>query len=426
MESEAQKVGPVSSADRILYIDMLRGMALFGILAANMRGFDAPSLVYGNIRPLFHGTADLIAQGFIDIFIQAKFVTLFSFLFGLGFAVQLSRAEARGAKFLSFYPRRLAALALFGLIHGVLIWWGDILLSYALAGALLLLFRTGSNKKVLWWAGTILVLPVLVTTGFYIASLMGHLPEGMRGKPPDMVKIQSVIDIYAHGSVPRKLHENLVVWKEGLPTLSFAFYALALFLLGLWVWRSGIVEKLDEYRPLLKRVCAVCLPLGLAGMLYCFEIETHHVPGTKLTFSLFLARVLYLPAAHVMSAGYASGLAVLIQNEAWKRRLSPFAAVGRMALTNYLTESVVCTLFYYSTGLYGKVGPAAGLIPTVVLYGAQTVFSNWWLAHYRFGPMEWLWRGMTYGKLPSMRKDEAEAMGIESLRAQGAVASDGV
>jgi uncharacterized protein len=414
MRSEAQKVGPVSSADRILYIDMLRGMALFGILAANMRGLDAPSLVYGNIRPLFHGTADLIAQGFIDIFIQAKFVTLFSFLFGLGFAVQLSRAEARGARFLSFYPRRLAALALFGLIHGLLIWWGDILLSYALGGALLLFFRKSSDKKVLWWAGSIFALPVLVMTGFYIAALMGHIPQAMMYKPPDMVKIHSVIDIYAHGTILQRLHENLVVWKEELPALGFSVYALGLFLLGLWVWRSGIVERLDEYRPLLKRVCAVCLPLGLAGMVYIFEVETHHIPAAKMTFPLFLARILYFPMAHVMSAGYASGLAVLIQNDAWKLRLTPFATVGRMALTNYLTQSVVCTLSLYSTGLYGKVGPAMGLIPTVVLYGAQTVFSNWWLARYRFGPMEWLWRGMTYGKFPAMHREEAEPVAIES------------
>jgi uncharacterized protein len=423
MDSEAQKVGPVSSADRILFIDMLRGMALFGILAANMRGFDAPSLVYGNIRPLFHGTADLIAQGFIDIFIQGKFVTLFSFLFGLGFAVQLSRAEARGARFLSFYPRRLAALALFGLIHGLLIWWGDILLSYALGGALLLLFRKKAKKVALWWAGIIFSVPILTMTGFYIAALFGHIPEGMRSKPPDMVKIHSVIDIYAHGTAVQKLHENLVVWKEELPAVGFGGYALGLFLLGLWVWRSGMVERLDEYKPLLKKVCAVCLPVGLAGMVFVYEAEAHHVPGSKPTLVLFLARVLYFPMAHVMSAGYASGLAVLIQNGAWKRRFTPFAAVGRMALTNYLTESVVCTLFYSSTGLYGRVGPAWGLVPTVVLFGAQTVFSNWWLASHRFGPMEWLWRGMTYGKFPSLRKEEVEAMEIP--RAQEAAASEG-
>ena len=136
---------------------------------------------------------------------------------------------------------------------------------------------------------------------------------------------------------------------------------------------------------------------------------SHHVRGSKVTFWVYLAGLLNFPSAHVLSAGYASGLAVLFQSENWRRRLAPFAAVGRMALTNYLTESVICTLFYYNytTGLFGKVGPAMGLIPTVVLYGAQVVFSNWWLQRYRFGPMEWVWRSMTYGKLPSMRKDSA-------------------
>src|SRR5579862_7662965 len=171
MSPSESKAGPITASERILYIDILRGMALFGILAANMRGFNAPESVYGNIKVLFHGRADLIAQAFIDIFIQGKFVTLFSFLFGLGFAVQLTRAEARGTKFMSFYPRRLAALALFGLIHGILIWWGDILLTYALAGSLLLLFQKRAQKTLLWWAGSIFSLPILVVSGLFIAAL---------------------------------------------------------------------------------------------------------------------------------------------------------------------------------------------------------------------------------------------------------------
>lgn len=416
MSSEAQRVGPITSAERILYIDILRGMALFGILAANMRGFSAPADVYGNIKVLFHGTADLVAQGFIDIFIQGKFVTLFSFLFGLGFAVQLTRAEARGARFMSFYPRRLMALALFGLIHGILIWWGDILLMYALAGALLLLFRNRQQKTLLWWAGSIFSLPVLVMSGFYIAYLLGFHPPGMNnsGKPFDVSTIQPIINIYAHGSVPQILRENWVIWKKELPTLAFTVYIFFLFLLGLWVWRSGIIERLDEYKPLLKRVCAWCLPLGVAlnAFVVVAPVLVPRPPG-KPSFVGYLTNILSLPAAHLLSAGYAAGLAVLIQDRSWLRRLTPFAAVGRMALTDYLTQSVVCTLFYYNytTGLYGRVGPAVGLIPTVLLYSMQVVFSNWWLSQYRFGPMEWLWRGMTYGKLPSMRKVEEVAGG---------------
>jgi uncharacterized protein len=404
-------VGPITSAERILYIDILRGMALFGILAANMRGFNAPADLYGNIKVLFHGTADLIAQGFIDIFIQGKFVTLFSFLFGLGFAVQLTRAEARGSRFMSFYPRRLMALALFGLIHGILIWWGDILLTYALGGAMLLLFRNRQQKTLLWWAGSIFSLPILAVTGFYIAYLLGFHPSGMSGggKPPDMAKIQATIDIYSRGSVLQIFRQNWVVWKNDLPSQGFAIYVLCLFLSGLWVWRSGIVERLDEYKPALKRLCAWCLPLGifLNAFVVLSPVLFPRIPG-KPTFVGYLTNILNFPAAHLLSLGYASGLAVLIQNPAWRRRLTPFAAVGRMALTDYLTQSVLCTLFFYSytTGLYGKVGPALGLIPTVILYSAQVVFSNWWLTRYRFGPMEWVWRGMTYGKLPAIRKEE--------------------
>jgi uncharacterized protein len=425
MSSETESAGPITSSERILYIDILRGMALFGILAANMRGFNAPLDLYGNIRPLFHGRADLIAQGFIDIFIQGKFVTLFSFLFGLGFAVQMSRAAARGAQFMSFYPRRLAALALFGLIHGILIWWGDILLTYALAGAMLLFFRNRGQKTVLWWAGSIFTLPILVITGVYIGGVFGHGPASHPGTPFDLSKVQPIIAIYSHGSVAQILRENWVVWKHALPSELFAIYALFLFLLGLWVYRSGIVERLGEYKPVLKRVCAVCLPLGIA--LNVLVVVANGMPkfAGHPTVWAYISNVLDLPAAHVLSAGYASGLAVLIQSATWRRLLTPFAAVGRMALTDYLTQSVLCTLFYYSytTGLYGRVGPAMGLIPTVVLYGSQVVFSNWWLSKYRFGPMEWLWRGMTYGKFPAMRREEMPVAGALPL-ASGAASSE--
>lgn len=404
MEQNAPVAGPITSAERILYIDILRGMALFGILAANMRGFNAPASVYGNIKLLFHDRADLIAQAFNDIFIQGKFITLFSFLFGLGFAVQLSRAEARGAKFMSFYPRRLVALLLFGLIHGLLIWWGDILVAYALAGAMLLLFRNRQQKTLLWWAGGIFTLPILVISGFNVAYLLGFYHPTI--SKPNMAKIQSVIAIYSHGSVLQILKENLVVWKQELPSDLFAFYALFLFMLGMWVWRSGMIHRLDEYKPVLTRVCAWCIPVG--AVLNAFVTFVYaQPPAAKPTVIGYLANILQYPSAHILSAGYAAGLAVLIQNPVWRKRLTPFAAVGRMALTDYLTQSVLCTLFFYSytTGLYGRVGPAVDLIPTVVLYGSQVVFSNWWLARYRFGPMEWLWRGMTYGKLPPLRKE---------------------
>jgi uncharacterized protein len=407
VQLELQRVGPVSLSERIVFIDVLRGMALFGILAANMRAFFAPLDVYGNIGALFHSRADVVAQFFIDALIQGKFISIFSFLFGMGFAMQISRAEARGVRFLGFYPRRLLALALFGLIHGLLIWAGDILLTYALSGAILLLFRKRQQKTLLWWAGSLIALPIVLSSTFLALYFSRFRRPWMEPKPTDMKKIYGIINIYAHGTVRQIMAQNWVEWKQQLPFELFAIYAAALFLLGMWVWRAGIVQRLDEYRGLLKRVCAWCLPVGLIINIYVAVMKIVIPPDTVSVWG-WSAGVLWLPGSHILSAGYVSGLALIFMHEDWRRSLFPFAAVGRMALTDYLMQSVLCTLFFYhyTTGFYGRIGPAIGLVPTVILYGAQVVFSNWWLQRYRFGPMEWLWRGMTYGKFPSMQKEE--------------------
>jgi uncharacterized protein len=404
---ESQPVGPVSLAERILFIDVLRGMALFGILAANMRAFFAPLDCYDNIAVLFHGRADVLAQAFIDVFIQGKFISIFSFLFGMGFAIQMSRSEARGARFMGFYPRRLLALALFGLVHGIFIWAGDILLTYALSGAILLLFRNRQQKTLLWWAAGLFSLPIVLSTVFLSIYYSRFRPAWMVPKPPDMKKLYAIINIYAHGTVRQIMAQNWVEWKQQLPWELFAIYAAALFLLGMWVWRAGIVQRLDEYKPVLKRVCAWCIPVGLALQIYAATVRMIFSP-TAVNVWAWSAGVVWLPSSHILAAGYVSGLALIFMNENRRRYLLPFAAVGRMALTDYLMQSVLCTLFFYhyTTDLFGRVGPALGLVATVILYGAQVWFSNWWLKQHRFGPMEWLWRGMTYGKFPSMRREE--------------------
>ncbi|HKM68275.1 MAG TPA: DUF418 domain-containing protein [Candidatus Acidoferrum sp.] len=423
MQPESQGVGPVSLSERIVFIDVLRGMALFGILAANMRAFFAPLDCYDHIRVLFHGRADVLAQIFIDGFIQGKFISIFSFLFGMGFAIQMSRAEARGVRFMGFYPRRLLALALFGLIHGMLIWAGDILLTYAFSGAILLLFRKRQQKTLLWWAGSLFALPIVASSVFLGLFFSRFHRPWMDPKPPDMQKLYTVINIYAHGTVRQILAQNWVEWKRELPTTLFAIYATALFLLGMWVWRAGIVQRLEEYRPVLRRMCAWCIPVGLIVSLYVAIVMTVIRPGTVSLWG-WSAGILWLPGAHVLAAGYVTGLSLLFLDEDKRRWLLPFAAVGRMALTNYLLQSVLCTLFFYhyTTGLYGRIGPAVGLLPTVILYGAQVVVSNWWLQRYRFGPMEWLWRGMTYGKFPSMSKDEPMSAIEASLPASSPIA----
>src|ERR1700676_1682358 len=316
MPPESQSVGPIQLSERILFIDVLRGVALLGILAANMRAFFAPLDCYQFIGVLYHSRADVLAQGFIDAFIQGKFITIFSFLFGLGFAVQLSRAEAKGVRFMGFYPRRLLALALFGLIHGLLIWAGDVLLTYAFSGAILLLFRNRQQKTLLWWAGSLFALPFVISTVFLGLYFSRFRPHWMEPKPPEKQKLYAVIPIYAHGTVRQILAQNWVEWKEQLPLTLFAIYATGLFLLGMWVWRAGIVQRLDEYRPVLKRVCGWCMPVGLVVSIFWAIVKAVVPPGTVSVWA-WLGGVLWLPGSHILAAGYASGLSLIFLHKEW-------------------------------------------------------------------------------------------------------------
>ncbi len=247
----------------------------------------------------------------------------------------------------------------------------------------------------------------------------------MDPKAPDMKKIYEVVNIYAHGSVRQILVQNWVEWKHTVPTQLFAIYAVGLFALGMWVWRAGIVQNLEQYKPILRKVCAWCIPIGILLNLYVALVNIY-VPQGHVSLWAWAAGVLFLPAAHTLSAGYISGLALFFFDENKRRFLLPFAAVGRMALTDYLMQSVFFTLFFYhyTTGLFGRVGPALGMAITVVFYAAQVGFSNWWLKGHRFGPMEWLWRGMTYGRFPSMSKDEQAPAATPAL-ALAAAATEG-
>ena len=154
---------------------------------------------------------------------------------------------------------------------------------------------------------------------------------------------------------------------------------------------------------MLKRVCAWCIPAGLLLGIYT-GIDKAVTPGGIFSGWRWLAETIMLPGSQILAAGYIAGLALIFLNEDWRRHLLPFAAVGRTALTNYLMQSLVCALIFdgYALGLAGKIGPTVTVALAVVIFCAQMAFSSWWLARFRFGPMEWLWRLLTYGRRPVM------------------------
>lgn len=409
MDQLSRAIGPVPSAERITVIDCLRGAALFGILTANMRGFAAPAEVYFRPELMWTGLADRIVQSAVDWLVTGKFITIFSALFGIGFAILMERAAARGRS-AGFYARRMAVLLLIGILHAFGLWWGDILISYAVCGFLLMLFRKRSQRTVFWWAQGLYWFMLLLFAGFYIAVLAGATPPAFPEPTPE--RIRTSLQTYAAGSLADIFRLRVQEWLMLNSFVVFLTRILGIFLFGLYLWRQGYLQDPVAHLNWWKQAQRIGLPIGLVGnAVAVIAVNWLHVNPMQPSLPMlgvFLALSLAVPA---LSLFYAATVILLYQDPVWHVRLQPFSYVGRMALTNYLLQSVICTTIFYSygLGLYGTVGPLLALPLTLAVYGLQIPFSQWWLARHQYGPMEWVWRRMTYGAFPP----RAVAVGVD-------------
>lgn len=389
------RLAPVAPGERVEILDVFRGFALLGVLIANMRGFSGPMMAYFDHTLMWQEPMNRAAQFLVDTLVSGKFITAFSFLFGVGFAIQLDRAASRP---MGFLWRRFGFLLGLGAVHMFLLWWGDILLTYAVFGFALLLFRNMAPRRMLWWALGLYVFPL---AGFGMAALAPVLVDGAgQAKPPSPEELARLLKVYATGTYLQILPERGKEAAAGLAFIpAFGPRLLGIFALGLWVWRRGILQNLGEHQSLLRRCqmwgLAVGLPLSVAGEVFMLLAKPNLMAPSPAGFAYFVLNSISVPA---LSLFYLSTLARLSQSEAWHARLHRFAPVGRMALTNYLTQTVVCTLIFYGYGLgfFGKVGPVAGLGLALGIYAAQMAISDWWLVRFRQGPAEALWRWVTY------------------------------
>lgn len=404
-------VSPVTTTERIQVVDILRGFALFGILLVNMAFFKSSWMPANLGGSTDQSTLDRLATLLIDLLAEAKFFTLFSFLFGFGFAIQMLRAQRKGIAFVPRFLRRLLVLLAIGLIHLLLIWYGDILVSYALIGFLLILFRNRSPRALLIWVAVLLLPQVLLAAaGIGLIEAVRLVPDVAVTLAPAETDTLSQfsatraqdLQVYGSGSYPAiiayraaSLPITLVGSLISVPTI------LAMFLLGLYAGKRGILHDVAAHQVFLRRVRLWGLLLGLivSGGLVLLQ------PQLSLFSSIYTQFINIALAGPLLSMGYAATIVLLAQQERWRRRLAPLAATGRMALTNYLLQSLIfTTIFYgYGLGLFGQVGAATGLLLTVIIYGLQIPLSVWWLRRFQFGPMEWLWRSLTYLKPQPMR-----------------------
>ncbi len=409
LASEAAPIGPVSARERIESLDILRGWAVFGIILADVD-------ILFKITP---GT-DHVLNELHKLFVVDKFWPLFSFLFGLGFAMQITRAESRGHEFLPLYRRRLLALLLFGLANALLllhVWRGEILHRYALCGFLLLLFRKCSPRTLLLAAALCLLIPRV-----YDAGLDGYRrlrlsnphtveqavrEEGQRqaeSKAWDsqFERVRRQGDYFAGMKLRAEwLTVNYSSLRFYLHQLEFPF---ALFLVGLYAGRRQIFDNLPVNLTLVRRVMWWGLGFGVAGQVVWVVSEKLPNPAWPY-FTRQAGSVLEPFADTALSFFYATAVVLLAQHTGWRKLLAPLAAPGRMALTNYLLQSVALAILCprYALGLFEQVRPAQAWGIAVGIFGLQLLISLWWLGRFRFGPVEWLWRALTYAKLQPIR-----------------------
>lgn len=378
---------PVRPKDRIQAIDVLRGLALFGVLMVNLVTEFRVSVFQQFLPPAVAvPSIDRITDTFVSTFLELKAISLFSLLFGMGLAIQfehLGNSESR----LRLLVRRLIVLLVFGLIHMCLIWNGDILTEYALIGLVALPFLYLPNRT---------LIAVALTLFAFFASLASLLPPSFW--PTQAWMQQQVVDanhIYANGSYLDTLNFRLREIRIILPLLVYISpRTLALFLTGIVVWRSGIFRSPATHKHTLS--CVAILGLFMGG---CLTILDRAGPDfVSGGFLQFLSPLLPLgPVA--LAFGYASVLLLLIAFTRARHALGIFAPLGRMAFTNYILQSLTFSWIFYGYGLgyFGRLGTAQTFMLGMTVYAAQLIASAWWLRWYRFGPIEWLWRTMMYG-----------------------------
>ena len=406
----SSSTGPVTGSERIAELDVLRGIALFGVLTMNFVYFagDGALATETQLNALPTANIDWWAYNAVRLFIGDKANTVFATLFGLGFYLQMKRGEGRPG-FEQLYVRRLSWLFLFGLFNAFFLWIGDILNLYAVAGFGLLAMRRWRTRTLVVFGSVAALYSHDLQESLLGLANINLIPDSLYSDPA-VLERQSVAVNGNYGAIVALFARwTWVEWIAGGMMAAWLVYALGRFALGAAIGRSGILDDIPRFIPLLRRIAWIAIPTGLlAALLIRLLVRGIIVLPLEIETTREIANALRSPAALLLAAGYCAGIVVALQADWGKRLFGVFAPVGRMALTNYLAQGLIYAFVLFGVGpglgLAGRIGSAAVLAICFAFFAFQTLFSHWWLARYRFGPMEWLWRTLTYGERPPMRR----------------------
>jgi uncharacterized protein len=390
------------TSERIQALDVLRGVAVAGILLANVLVFFGVFVLPPDqAAALPTAGRDAVALFLEKVFVDGKFYSLFSLLFGIGFGLQLARG---GEGALPRFKRRLRILLAIGAIHAFLIWAGDILMLYALLGFTLPWFARKSDRELLRRTVILLAVPTvlyMVALGVW-ALVSSGAPANDTGMP---AKILAIFEAMGRGGVKDAFRGNLVFvairWADLFATVRFP-KVLGMFVLGLWAVRAGLAQAPAAHRATLVRWSLIGWSIGLPANVIA-TLALHRWPYLPPSVGGLLGVVTQAVGVPMLAIGYAASVGLLVVDG--RRLLRVFAPVGRMALTNYLLQSIICVVLSYGfgLGLWWRIGGATALLIAGAIFLLQIPLSAWWLSRFRFGPVEWVWRRLTYNQPLALR-----------------------
>jgi uncharacterized protein len=396
-----KKPGPTDPKTRLQSVDAIRGFALFGVLLVNMYNFGADA-------PEWTGLADRVFSTWMHFVFETKSWRLFSLLFGFGFALQLASTISHQGGSLWFYFRRLIILFVFGMAHA-LFYDGDILMEYALLGLILVMFRNVRSR-------TLLIMAVVLLAAFPTGNLLQSESsldadeqwedaQSLTELRVDHPYLGSPIDVFRENAfaIPPQVWTNLHD-----PESSLAIFSM--LLLGLIVGRSRILNDVKSHLPVIRRMFVWGIAIGVTSAIaewllsqnFAYAVFTETTASREIRF---LGDILFTYGSTALALSYAAAIVLLAQKPGWQSALRPLQNLGRMALTVYLTGTLMFTTLFYGWG-FGQLfllGPTATTLYAVLFFTIQIIFCSWWLGRFRFGPAEWLWRSLTYLKIQPLR-----------------------
>jgi uncharacterized protein len=391
-----------TKAGRLASVDALRGSALLGILVVNIGFLASGFRMAGMAEPAFTSGLDWAVRWTVTMFLENKFYLLFSFLFGYSFTLQLESAVRRGARFAPMFLRRLAGLFLLGMAHAVLLFPGDILTTYAVTGLALLLLRRITPRTAVMLAAALtglltlgfLMLAALQLAGLDLAGTVSHGAGEALGS--DDALRGSCLQIIAEHLRKLSLIVVLRVLFQG-PAV------LAACLIGFAVGKLGVLRDLDRHASALRRLQWAGFAIGLPGAL----VYTSSAWGDGI--GKFAGSAVDLVTAPLLAAAYAATFLRLLPR--LPRLGRALAAPGRLALSNYLAQSLVCALLFtgYGLALVDRVSPPVEVLIALAVFTAQVLVSRWWLRGHAYGPVEWLLRLLTHWRHPARTDRSREA-----------------